>query len=155
MNKLKVKPLDNPSLINKALTLMPNGYLSTSSEQLTYLDVDDDYIHQLLPLLKNRRIKRPNYFGEELIGAHISVIYPEENVWINPEDLGYEHYFTIKELFTAELDIKKYYVLMVESPSLILLRKKYGLGDMPYFRGNLINLHITIGVYSRCVRHRL
>jgi len=108
MKILSIKPFDNPKLLNRALELPSTGYLFTSNENLTYLDIDNQYIHQLFPLLKNKRLKKPNYFGGELIGAHISAIYPEENVKIHKEDLGQKHEFKVIGIFTAKLELKKY-----------------------------------------------
>lgn len=146
MKILPTKLLDNPKLFNRALEITPVGYLFTSNENLTYLDVDDEYIHQLFPLLKNKQFKKPNYFGGELIGAHISAIYPEENTRVNKEDLGQRHEFKVKGIFTARLELKKYYVLIIESSSLLELRRKYGLSDMPFFKGYFVDFHITIAV---------
>ncbi len=50
---LPITKLDNHALINTASKLMPTGYLSVTAENLVYLDINDDYIHQLFPLLQN------------------------------------------------------------------------------------------------------
>jgi len=154
MNTLPIKALDNPKLINRALELPSTGYLFTSSENLIYLDVDNEYIHQLFPLLKNKQVKKPNYFGGDLIGAHISTIYPEENIRIHKEDLGQKHEFKVKGIFTAKLHFKKYYVLIIESSTLLELRRKYGLSDMPFFNGYFVDFHITIAVSQKKIYAR-
>lgn len=146
MKILPSKPLDNPKLINRASEIVSTGYLFTSDEKLVYLDVDDQYIHQLFPLLKNKQAKKPNYFGGELIGAHITAIYPQENVDLKKEDLGQKHEFIIKGVFSAKLESKKYYILTIESDSLLHLRRKYGLSDMPRFKDYWVDFHITIAV---------
>jgi hypothetical protein len=146
MRTIPTKTLNNPKLLHAALKLQTTGYLLRSVEKLIYLDIDDTYIHQLFPLLRNKQIKKPNYFGEDLMGAHISVIYPEENILVYKEDLNQVHEFTIKEALTAKLDLKKYYLLTIESPSLLQLRRKYGLTDRLCFRSYWVDFHITIGV---------
>lgn len=125
---------------------MPAGYLSITAENLVYLDINDDYIHQLFPLLQNNLITKPDYFGENLIGAHISVIYPEENKLVREECLNKKHYFNIKDLYVATLNCKKYYVITVASHTLLQLREKYGLPEMLCFKGHMIEFHITIGI---------
>jgi hypothetical protein len=99
-------------------------------------------------LLKDEGIKKPDYFGLKSAGAHITVAYPEEGRVINKEDLAQEHGFLIKNAVTAEIGQKKYYVLLVESSSLLQLRKKYKLPDLLSFKGYSIGFHITIGVTS-------
>jgi hypothetical protein len=142
----KTIKLDIPEVIEVVHYLSSDGKLAISNNNLVYLDIDDGYIHQLLPFLQNQQIKKPNYFGEKSAGAHITVIYPEEGKEINKEDLNEEHRFFIKDLVTAEIGQKTYYVLLVESSSLLQLRKKYDLPDLLCFKGYSIGFHITIGV---------
>ena len=65
---------------------------------------------------------------------------------VSSDDLNHEHEFEMKGAFAAEIGLKKYYALMVNAPSLLLLRRKYGLSDMLPFKGYSIGFHITIGV---------
>jgi len=142
----KIIKLNNHQLINAASHLPSNGKLAVSDNNLVYLDIDDAYIHQLFPLLQNLQIKKPNYFGKKSAGAHITVIYPEENKKINEDDLNQEHHFIVKEMVTAEIGLKTYYVILVDCPSLLKLRRRYGLSDKLCFKGYSIGFHITIGV---------
>ncbi len=135
----------NPTLLSAARHLAAKGRLAISDNKLVFLDIDDDYIHQLFPTLKQPSLLKPNYFGEKSIGAHITVIYPEEQVIINKDELNQEHFFSIKELVTAEIGKKLYYVLLVEAPTLLKIRKKYNLPELLSFRGYSIGFHITIG----------
>lgn len=141
-----LEKLNIPELISSASSLSLNGKLAISNNNLVYLDIDDAYIHQLFPLLNNEKIQKPNYFGEKSAGAHITVIYPEENKKINKNDLDKNHSFIIKDVATAEIGLKTYYVLLVESSTLLELRRKYGLSDLLCFMGYEIGFHITIGV---------
>lgn len=138
-----IKKLHIPELIHAASNLPQTGKLATSDNGLVYLDIDDGYIHKLFPLLKDQQIKKPNYFGKKSAGAHISVIYPEENKKIN---LAKKYSFTINDIVMAEIGIKKYYALLLDSPSLLQLRRKCDLPDMLCFKGYAIGFHITIGV---------
>jgi hypothetical protein len=140
-------PVELPELLKTALCLPTAGRLATSENKWTYLDIDNRYIHQLFPFLEihSEKINKPEYFGEGLTGAHITVIYPEENKFVHHEDLGKEHRFKVKGVFTADLGLKRYYVLGIEAPSLISVRHKYGLNSQLCFKNYIIDLHITIG----------
>lgn len=146
--KLVTTEVPCPMIIYRALKLKPVGKLKISPDNLIYLDIDDDYIHQLHPLLPDPHTTKPDYFGENLIGAHISVIYPEENTVLEKIDLGNEHSFKIKQLFSAILSSKRYYALSIFSPSILQLRKKYCLPPTLLFKNHSVDLHITIGVRS-------
>jgi hypothetical protein len=141
----KFTALNLPDLLDAATHLPASGRLTLSKTNLTYLKIDDDYIHQLFPLLQNPQIQKPNYFAPGSEGAHMSVIYPEENTLIRPTDLNQTHQFIIKDVLAAELNAKKYYILATESPSLLNLRRHYKLSDLLYFRGYSIGFHITVG----------
>lgn len=135
-----------PQIINAAQHLLSKGNTQKTENNFFYLKINDDYIHQLFPLLEDERIKKPDYFGEKSVGAHITIIYPEENKNINAHDLQQEHNFFVKDIVTAEIGKKIYYVLLIESPSLLALRKKYNLSNLLSFKGYSIGFHITIGV---------
>ncbi|MEO7049491.1 MAG: hypothetical protein ABI091_29585 [Ferruginibacter sp.] len=138
--------LNIPEILDNLQYLSLKGCTKISNNNLFYLDIDNAYIHNLFPLLKNNLIKKPDYFGEKSEGAHITLIYPEENTTINREDLAQKHHFLVKNIVTAEIAQKKYYVLLIESSSLLQLRKKYKLPDLLCFKGYSIGFHITIGV---------
>jgi hypothetical protein len=149
MRKIPVMAkLERPALLREAFCLVPTGKLAISANNFVYLNIDDGYVHRLFPLLQqDSLIKKPDYFGEGLAGAHISVVYPEENRLISQENLNNEYPFKIKELVAADIDSKKYYVLLVESSGLLQLRREIGLSDkLCSYKGYLIDLHITIGV---------
>jgi hypothetical protein len=141
-----IKRLNFPEIIRATSYFTSSGKLAISENNLVYLDIDDAYVHQLFPLLADKQIQKPDYFGKNSAGAHITVIYPEENKQIANEDLGQQHSFLIKDTVTAQIGPKTYYVLLVESPSLLQIRRKYGLSDSLCFKGYAIGFHITIGV---------
>jgi hypothetical protein len=76
------------------------------------------------------------------------VVYPEENTVIGMEEKGQEqeHSFTIKSAYAGDIENKQYYFLTVNAPSLLNLRRKYGLPDLLSFKSYLIEFHITFGV---------
>ncbi|WED44043.1 hypothetical protein [Legionella cardiaca] len=147
-NYLKLTPLDIPNLIGNAMNLPSTGRLSVSDDGLVYLDLPDSYIHELYPLLASYSdtIIKPEYFGQKSAGAHISVIYPEENTPVDPQELGKLHQFEILQAVAADLGAKRYYVLTVNAPTLMALRNKHHLGSLLNFKNYWINLHITIGI---------
>jgi hypothetical protein len=142
----QITKLNIPQIVAIASRFSHNGKLAISQNNLSYLNIDDHYINQLLPLLNDQNIKMPNYFGKGGVGAHITIMYPEEGKVIAKNDLDQEHRFSIKDLVTAKIGEKFYYVLLVESPSLVNVRRKYGLPDLLCFKGYAIGFHITIGV---------
>jgi len=148
LKPLSFTPLNLPELLTQAANLPTSGRLANSRDNLCYLDLSDDYIHQLFPFLQETEAQKPDYFGENLVGAHISVIYPEEKRLVGGSDLGQIHHFSIKGAFSADLGAKRYYVLLVNAPSLLLLRKKQGLPDRLAFKDHWIDFHITLGVCS-------
>lgn len=126
------------------------GTLRSSVNHLTYLDIDDAYIHQLYPMVKDYqdKVNKPAYFGPNLAGAHVTVIYPEENTFVRNEDLGQMHDFQVKEAYTADLDEKRYYILTIESETLAELRGQYGLPPQLCFKDHWLDFHITIASVS-------
>ncbi len=143
-----IEKLQLPALVSATSRLQCAGKLARSKNNLVYLNIDDAYIHDLFPLLQNQGVKMPDYFGAGAVGAHISVIYPEENKAINNEDLDQEHHFVVKELITAKIEHKTYYAFLIESPSLLRLRRRLGLPDLLCFKNYAIGFHITIGTKS-------
>lgn len=141
-----IQHLNLPELTQVVSTLPSVGKLAISANKLVYLDINDDFVHLLFPLLQNTKIKKPDYFRDNLGGAHISVIYPEERNLIFKEELNKEHFFQIQKMVVAEIGLKKYYALIVQSPSLLEIRRKHGLPDQLCFKGYAIDFHITIGV---------
>lgn len=143
---MSINTLSVPKLFDTVAQLPTIGQLKMNSLGLTYLDIDDNYIHSVFPLIQDPTATKPEYFGEDLVGAHISVIYPEEEIICHKEDLNKEHHFAITGLFSAVLEGNKYYALKIKSPSLISVRRRHGLTDKLFFKNNWIDLHITVGV---------
>jgi hypothetical protein len=136
-----------PALLEAARHLPKQGHLVLTENNLLALKIDDAYIHQLYPLLASVSISKPAYFTAQGIGAHISVIYPEEHSnSIDKACLGQQHAFTLNVLVKAKIGHKYYFALTVHAPSLLLLRRQYHLSDQLLFKNCLVDFHITIGV---------
>ncbi len=143
---LIITPVDNQALIQAARKL-PNVGVTKIYNNFVYLAIDDRYIHALSPLLNDNNIEKPDYFSDG-IGTHISIIYPDE---MNDPQLELERQisFQVVELLKAETIDAIYYVLRVNSPELIQIRKMNKLGEKLNLNGYIIDLHTTIGKKSK------
>lgn len=146
MKLLPFVKLNYPKLTKLANTFSKVGCLEISQDNLIYLDIEDNFVHDLFPLLHLPDVHKPDYFGQNLIGAHISVVYPEENVMVADEDMHQEHTFEVVGVYSAIRNEKKYYVVGVKSDSLHNLRIRYGLPEKPCYKNYGVDFHITIGV---------
>ncbi len=118
-----------------------NGYL--------YVEVSNDFIGQLLPLIQaqGQLVPPRHYTSKKGIGAHISVMYENERIaeeiW-NIAEIGQSFSFTVKELRTVKLSrdgkMRKLWLMAVEAPALERLREKYGLTSR--LKGH--DFHITL-----------
>jgi hypothetical protein len=115
------------------------GLLRKDAKGFVYVALDDRYIHELVP----EGFEEPPYFGDGLVGAHISVMSAEEGCHLELEELGCQVEFCVERCeivhppLWAERDLA--YLIIVEAPALDLLRERYGLPPKEY------PFHITIG----------
>lgn len=143
--------LSNPEALQLAQSFACCGVLRQQGSYC-YLKLDDDYIHQIYPLVSkllpvDDSIKKPDYFlAPNAVGAHISVIYPEERVRPVLSTQDEVHRFTIERLVKVLLGGKFYYVLAVYAPSLEVFRQMHALDAMPTFKQEKIFFHITIAI---------
>ncbi|STX40312.1 Uncharacterised protein [Legionella donaldsonii] len=116
-------------------------------DNFCYLKINDDYIHHTHPYLNEYGvIEKPAYFiPPDDVGAHISVIYPEE-ANVPQRVVGQLHSFSICGLLKAQYGSREYFALAVSSPSLTTFRQNHHLAEKPIFKGQEIFFHITIGV---------
>lgn len=109
--------------------LPQEGVLIQKSDGYVYLKVDDNYIHQLFPMLglEEEGYTEPPYFrSSDSPGAHISLFNADEQ--IVPEEVGKSYTFTLKKIVVVKPSQKKQYaILEVDAPELEAIRKKYGL----------------------------
>lgn len=148
MQLLEIADLNYSDLLQTAQRLNNIGNIVVTSNNLTCLKVDDAYIHRLFPLLPMPGITKPDYFSANGIGAHISIIYPEEKVALAAQQIGSQHSFAVTGIFTTVIHQKRYYALKVMAPTLIAMRESYQLSKELNFKNYWISLHITIATAS-------
>ncbi|MBM3207355.1 MAG: hypothetical protein FJZ57_01945 [Chlamydiae bacterium] len=129
-----------PKILDIAKKLPSTGTLCVKEEsgyrregRFIYLKVDDRYISDLAPLLKNVHDQAP----DNEIGAHITVILPFESKKLPKKivELGETFSFEVQGLDKVVLDEKEnttWYILTVKAPDLSTLRRKYDLTALPY-----------------------
>ena len=119
--------------------------LKLEQDGFLYLDLDDRYIHDLIKWIEERGFEKPPYFGNGLVGAHITIVMPDEWEGTPPEDIAeVEVFFNLKECKIVHAlkksEISEYFLIIVEAPSLHGVRENYNLPPPPF------DFHITIGV---------
>ena len=125
------------------------GQLKQDNKGFVFVDIDDNYIHNLVELIHAEGFEKPPYFGQpDLVRAHITVISvdeAEENNIGKIEELGMEISFTIKACEVVEPEhwenVDFVYLVTIKAPTLEKIRTKYGLTKSPY------DFHITIGIH--------
>lgn len=143
-----------PSILNYIEKNLPHSGILKNAEGFVYVDVDDAYIHKLIAFIENDGFEEPPYFGNShLVGAHITVIYPEEMKKYNVpriQESGDIIYFVPKECKVAHppkwRKIEEVYFIVVEAPELDRIRAEYGLPKHQY------EFHITIGVKPKTAK---
>ncbi|MBX9704483.1 MAG: hypothetical protein K2X39_10055, partial [Silvanigrellaceae bacterium] len=142
-----ITELSCTAALQRAKTLETEGHIQ-QRENYCYLKIDDNYIHLIHPLLAAfGPINKPAYFTPpEDVGAHISIIYPEEKMKLLPHNVGQKHTFLIDGLIKAKYGVKEYFALSVISPSLTAFRQAHHLRPKPTFKDQEIIFHITLGV---------
>lgn len=134
------------AILNYVEHQLPHSGVLEHAEGFVYVKVDDEYIHKLVTFIQEEGFEEPPYCGEVgLVGAHISVIYPDEVKQygiVHVQECGKTIYFHAKEcqVVAAGQGGDVYYVVIVEAPELEQIREKYGLPKRKY------DFHITIGI---------
>ena len=130
------------------------GVLKQTKDNFVYIDISNNVINGLLPLLDYDNVKKPPYNLKSFnnVGAHISVIGIDEyndNDIEEIEELGEEFNFTFKDFKRTNPDgwdeMKQVYFVTVDAPELKKLRKKYKLPEL----ANGHQFHITIGTEKK------
>ncbi len=143
------KEICNPTLLEYAKNkLSLQGVLKQDdSGSYCYLKIQDNFIFELFPLIKEPGLSIPDYFPPRYdTGAHISVIYPEEMPpeKININELAQSFSFEATSLLSISVFNKTFFALTVSSPALKQLRLKYKLPTKLNYHGLLVPFHITI-----------
>ncbi len=135
------------SILSFAEHHLPHCGVLRQSQDLVYVDVDDNYIHKLAALLQSEGFVEPPYFQEgDGVGAHITVIYPHEIAQYGIAQIaecGELISFTplhCKIVHPPRLNADEVYLIVVDAPQLDQLRTRYGLPPSQYA------FHITIAV---------
>ena len=146
---------DNPVLLQMAREeLIPMGTLRQTEEGFVYLDVDDDFIFRLAPLIDagEYELQLPPYFsGDRRAGAHVTVMSAEEVGQYGVGaigELGKQYVFTVTAFGSIALEKARAWFVIVECPKLSLLRHKYGLPAKE------MAFHITVATGRRNPNHR-
>jgi len=143
MQYLLVAP---PQIPDTAIAQYPCfGVLKENADGFVYLDVDDDFIHELVHFIEPDGFVEPPYFGKtELVGAHISVMYVGEERMGNIAECGQVFSFTPLECKIVQPPrwdgVESAFLIEVSSPELDQLREKYGLEKYEF------GFHITVGI---------
>lgn len=141
--KIDYRVEDQPFALKESVLLPSEGILKQKENGFVYLDVSNDLINTVIPLLNYPGLIRPRPTASQSIGAHISVFHETEE--ISPEELGSSFSFSVKEIRSFTLHtrdgLKKLWVIAVISPELENLREKYGCS--PKLKG--YDFHITLG----------
>lgn len=130
--------------------LSQTGVLKEGKDGFVYLKVDDNYVHQLFPLLDYPGYVEPPYFRRsDSPGAHISVFYVDERNRTGPiKEIGQTFSFKIARIaLVPPHKYKEWIVMQVEAPELEKLREKYGVS--PLLKNH--EFHITLA--KRRLRH--
>jgi len=136
---------DSHQALEFALEYLPQtGILQQDETGFVYIDIDDAYIHALIPFLKEEGFEKPPYFERANgHGAHISVIYANEGITSELEERGSLIAFQIKEcqiVHPPQWPDFEFLLITLECPILDAIRQKYGLPPTKYA------YHITIGI---------
>lgn len=141
--KVDYRVEDQPIAFEEAVILSSEGILKQKENGFVYLDVSNDLINSVVPLLDYPGLLRPRPTASRSMGAHISVFDEKEK--ISPEELGASFSFFVEEIRSFTLHtkegLKKLWVIAVSSPELESLREKYGCS--PKLKG--YDFHITLG----------
>lgn len=150
-SKLALMPFEQTALVKAAICQLPNtGILSQLDTGYLFLKVSDDFIHKLFPLIEISTKQLPDYFSavKGHIGAHVSVIYPEEIRRVQIDGLlGKIIYFQKMHICQARLKEKNYLVIVIKSLELEYLRMQQGLSKKPIYQGFEVEFHITLANY--------
>lgn len=132
-----------PAALETAAALSNQGILKQKKNGFVYLDVSNDFINSIAPLIETQGRFSPSPISRRAIGAHINVFHESEN--ITPEELNQTFSFEVKEIrsftFHSRKGLKKLFVIAVHAPELEALREKYNRS--PKIRDR--DFHITIG----------
>lgn len=131
------------AIIHHITEKLPCHGVLKNANGFIYVDIEDRYIHELIQFIVQQGYEEPPYFGDGLVGAHITVMNQAEGIKA-VEECGQLIEFVPLSCQVVRPEklrgVLEAYLVIVEAPELDLLREKYHLVSRkhPY--------HITIGV---------
>jgi len=142
--------IDAPQIMTYAQQSLPHqGPLKKTSEGFVYVKVPNNYILKTLTELeKDRKVEAPAYFGQGMVGAHITVFDANETKGkkLKLPKLGTIISFTLVNFVSVDVSnehgSKRIYMYTVEAPELQQIRIDNGLP--PKVRG--FDFHITAAI---------
>ncbi len=150
-------PVEIPGLLKRAKSLTCSGTLMQKPDGYVYLNVTDQFVKQIYPLLKDHiratgaSLSLPPDCVEGEIGAHISVMTRDElyyNRISSIDEVGQRFRFKISAIGYVKIPTRparECWMITVDARDLENLRSKYRL--RPLLKGH--SFHITIGnVYA-------
>jgi hypothetical protein len=144
--------LDHAALLSYAQNNLPHeGILVQQIDGFAYLKVDDNYVHELFPMLHAQEdYEEPPYFRRsDAPGAHVSVAYENEGVKL--KEVGKKFNFKIKDIKEVHPRNKNSYIILtLDAPELEALRKSYGL--QPRLKDH--EFHISLAKKAHKKPHR-
>jgi len=127
--------VDAPEALQYAQEMLPHkGPLRRTNEGFVYVKVPNDYILEVLPLLHVGKVETPAYFGQGMVGAHITVISTEEakGKTLTLPPMRTQIPFKIVNLSSVDLKndygSKRVYMFLVDAPELQQIR---AANDLP------------------------
>lgn len=135
-------------MLSTAIKVNAVGKLCIKKNGFTYVDIGNEYIESIVPLLPTKGEFKPLDTNPKALGAHVSVFYEDElisrEIW-TLEEAGEWFYLDIKELRYVDRKTpsgkQRLWLMAVHAPAIQRLRKHYGL--KPKLQGH--DFHITIG----------
>jgi len=130
------------------------GILKQTDDGFVYLDISNNVINGFFTLIDEEEISKPPYdLGKyNGLGAHISVMSQDE--FDEPTDItevGKEFQFKLDKMHSTEPDgwdgVERVWFLVVKSPELEKLRKKYKLPKT--YQGKGHDFHITVAIKKK------
>ena len=147
----KADQIDNAESVEDDLnvafkSLSKSGRVKKENTGFTFLDVEDNFIWKGVEVIKKFGFREPPYFGEGLVGAHISLMDAKEGKEIDAEDiLDMEVIFDITSYAIVKPygGEKEYFVAKVKAKKLEKIREDKGLEKIRH------SFHITLGIRNK------
>jgi len=122
--------IHNADLLQYVQEYMPkSGTLKISNKGLVYVDIDDNYVGEILKQLKDSSYMIHRSVSN--VGTHITVMFEAEAKGKNIKEFGQQINFNPLGFYTVVMQDREYLMLAIEAPELTKIRAKYGLSFKP------------------------